>query len=223
MSILAKKTSLAATFVKQIPKGKGDMRLYHCDTGGCLPEYVIVSAVNAVFSGPETYIFEANDKGEVVDYGELEGSFRGELNHAKALANAGYSIVIEAEFDDKIVPVTKKVAAPSSGVGKFFHFHQNNSGGRFTINDDVSVNVIIEATSADDANERAEGIGIYFDGSDDCSCCGSRWHTVYGEGNDVPKMYGDVVNKDYRPKFGWSDEKHDVIVHYMDGRKEYFG
>lgn len=55
--------------------------------------YVLVSAVNAMFTGPETYIFPARKDGAVTDYGELDGSYRGGLSHARALRNAGYKIV----------------------------------------------------------------------------------------------------------------------------------
>lgn len=55
-------------------------------------EYVVVSAVVAPFSGPETYIFPANSTGEVVNWCELPGSFRGDLDHDRALSNAGYSV-----------------------------------------------------------------------------------------------------------------------------------
>jgi hypothetical protein len=55
-------------------------------------EYVIVSAVVA-FGKPETYIFPADEDGEIVSWSEMEGSFRGELDIPKALALAGYSIV----------------------------------------------------------------------------------------------------------------------------------
>ena len=57
-------------------------------------KYVIVSAVVA-YSGPETYIFPANAKGEVTDWVEMPGSYRGGLNHEAALANAGYTVVRE--------------------------------------------------------------------------------------------------------------------------------
>jgi hypothetical protein len=53
-------------------------------------EFVVVSAVNAPFSGPETYIFPADADGKVTSYGELEGSFRGSLDMWQALRNAGY-------------------------------------------------------------------------------------------------------------------------------------
>ena len=57
-----------------------------------LYEYVIVSAVNAMFSGPEAYIFPADDKGQIRSWGELEGSTRGTLSHEQALAEAGYEV-----------------------------------------------------------------------------------------------------------------------------------
>ena len=56
-------------------------------------EYVIVSAANVPFSGPETYIFPSNENGEVVDWVELDGSFRGSLDIWQALRNAGYEPV----------------------------------------------------------------------------------------------------------------------------------
>lgn len=56
-------------------------------------EHVIVSAANVFFSGPETYIFPADKDGNILSWGELEGSYKGGLSHTKALFNAGYSIV----------------------------------------------------------------------------------------------------------------------------------
>lgn len=54
--------------------------------------YVVVSAVDVMFSGPETYIFPANEDGKVINWSELEGSFKGGLDHLKALGNAGYEV-----------------------------------------------------------------------------------------------------------------------------------
>lgn len=56
-------------------------------------KYVVVSAVNAMWSGNETFIFPANEKGEIVSWSELDGSMSGTLSHSKALANAGYTII----------------------------------------------------------------------------------------------------------------------------------
>lgn len=56
---------------------------YEKDTGET--QYIWVSAVNVPYSGPETYIFPCNEEGEILDWGELPGSFRGETNIPKAL------------------------------------------------------------------------------------------------------------------------------------------
>ena len=53
-------------------------------------KYVVVSATFAEFTGPETYIFEADKDGEITNWVELDGSFQGEKNHNRALANIGY-------------------------------------------------------------------------------------------------------------------------------------
>ena len=55
-------------------------------------DYVIVSAVLAPYSGPETYIFPAAEDGRALSMLEMSGSFKGALDHAQALANAGYLI-----------------------------------------------------------------------------------------------------------------------------------
>lgn len=61
--------------------------------------YVVVSAVSVPFSGPETYIFRSDRHGNVTRWNELPGSFRGSLDHAQALAYAGYAIAGEATTD----------------------------------------------------------------------------------------------------------------------------
>ena len=66
---------------------------YWGDDATLLWNYVVVSSVRAFDTGRnETYIFPANEKGEIVSWGELDGSMRGTLSHAEALANAGYTI-----------------------------------------------------------------------------------------------------------------------------------
>lgn len=54
----------------------------------------------------------------------------------------------------------------------FYVYRQNNSGGSFR---PPAINVIVEASSAVEADSIAEGVGIYFNGEDDCPCCGYRW------------------------------------------------
>lgn len=82
---------------------QADQRLYRLSTpmkfGGYNgefyeTEYVIVSAVVAMDTQlPETYIFPATETGRKLSYVDLPGSFRGELNHRKALENAGYVVI----------------------------------------------------------------------------------------------------------------------------------
>ena len=60
----------------------------------------------------------------------------------------------------------------------FYVYRQNNSGGRFI---PPAVDVIVEADSAAEADTIAEGVGIYFFGADDCSCCGFRWNRAEEE------------------------------------------
>ena len=58
-------------------------------------DFVVVSATYASFSGHETYIFGASEDGEVLDWGELKGSYRGGRDHRLALQHAGYREVVE--------------------------------------------------------------------------------------------------------------------------------
>jgi hypothetical protein len=58
-------------------------------------DYVIVSALPmacATFK-PQTYIFPADENGEILDWNALAGSYRGGLSHQKALKGAGYEVV----------------------------------------------------------------------------------------------------------------------------------
>jgi hypothetical protein len=93
-----------ATLVRVLPRGRGEMRLYKVsppvrwgysyDTNSYknIAEYVVVSAADVPFSGPETYIFPASESGDILSWSELEGSFRGAWNHDKALLDAGYAV-----------------------------------------------------------------------------------------------------------------------------------
>ena len=54
--------------------------------------FVVASAVVALFTGPETYILPSTKGGVIKSYGELDGSYRGDMDHAEALKGAGYSL-----------------------------------------------------------------------------------------------------------------------------------
>jgi hypothetical protein len=91
-------TAKSATLIRTLTTMRGDARLYRVDppmpTEDGHADYVIVSAVVVPFSGPETYIFPAAsaDSTSPTDWGELDGSFQGALNHEAALTNAGYVV-----------------------------------------------------------------------------------------------------------------------------------
>ncbi len=70
-------------------------RTYRLDPPLDGSEYVVVSAVVALYSGPETYIFPADETGHITGYGELDGSYRGGLSHETALRDAGYDQIVE--------------------------------------------------------------------------------------------------------------------------------
>lgn len=72
----------------------------------------------------------------------------------------------------------------------FYVFSQNNSGGSFI---NPAIVVAVEAQSADEANRKAEKIGVYFDSERDCPCCGSRWDAV-DEWSEMFNTFPDVID-----------------------------
>ena len=105
---------------------------------------------------------------------------------------------------------------------KFYHFSQNNSGGSFNISELLAHHVIIEAHSAEDANDRAISIGLYFNGCQDggdCPCCGDRWYEQYDDddGTDTPMIY-DESPETYKDVFTRAGEPV-CHVYYLNGSK----
>lgn len=68
---------------------------YDYDTEKFLKEtrFVCVSQANAFGSGYETFIFPADENGEVVDWSELEGSLRGYISPDQLMRECGWSVV----------------------------------------------------------------------------------------------------------------------------------
>ena len=100
----------------------------------------------------------------------------------------------------------------------FYTFRQNNSGGEWA--KDMPIYAIVEADSADEANSRAERVGLYFYGTEyggqDCPCCGARWYPAINGGWDVqefPSIYGEPAET-YVSK--WADYEH-CTIYYKDG------
>lgn len=109
----------------------------------------------------------------------------------------------------------------------FFHFNQNNTGGSFEFDKEAGIthHVIIEADSVDEANGRAQEIGIYFDGCEsgtDCSCCGDRWSRAWDTDADAEPLIYATPASEYASSFRFMGAKHEACVHYKDGRKEWF-
>lgn len=72
---------------------------------------------------------------------------------------------------------------------KFFEYRQNNSGGRFDVDETLTIRVIVEAKDQEQAIKIGKDLGIYFNGCDegiDCSCCGDRWY----EPSEINLQYG---------------------------------
>ena len=95
----------------------------------------------------------------------------------------------------------------------FYTYRQNNSYGVF--------------------DEKAENIGLYFDGVEkgrDCPCCGDRWHKAYSlgygiEGTKEPEIWGHSVMDFLKQEVNadgslpWNEE---VIIYYKNGKVEVF-
>jgi hypothetical protein len=87
---------MKAQFVKDIGVSGGNrvstdrsQKLWRLDTPyeyepGEKTEHVVTSTAS-VFGRPETYIFPADADGHVTDWGELPGSYKGDLDHDTAI------------------------------------------------------------------------------------------------------------------------------------------
>ncbi len=109
----------------------------------------------------------------------------------------------------------------------FYHLTQNNSGGGFDFDEAAGIthHVVIEADSAEEATERAESIGCYWNGvarGKDCPCCGDRWREPSGyDAREFPHIYGEPLGIAERG-FRWMKVGRETAVHYKDGRVEWY-
>lgn len=100
----------------------------------------------------------------------------------------------------------------------FFMWSQNNSGGDFVVDENLTLRVVIEAKTYDLAEDKALNFGIYYNGVEDkmdCDCCGDRWY----EGKELDVEGGPMLEylQEYADKYGW--ESPSVIIHYADRTK----
>ena len=115
-----------ATFIKRLhegdPKRSAVQMLYRldppiaftrynddCEEETRQAEYVVVSATH-VMGTPETYIFAADESGEIQFWCELDGSYKGGMDHVAALKGAGYEVSKPREC--RAVPCSCCTGAP---------------------------------------------------------------------------------------------------------------
>lgn len=103
---MSDKTGIA-TFIRCLNDWRGDARLYKVEpsyegndhlivSGAVVIDHPVIALASIFGANParesETFIFPASADGEAISMMEMKGSISGEINHAKALANAGYAI-----------------------------------------------------------------------------------------------------------------------------------
>lgn len=114
----------------------------------------------------------------------------------------------------------------------FYEYRQNNSGGVFEIEEGkFSVYNWIEANSGSQADDKAVGLGIYFDDDYeiDCDCCGTRWNSNEGSAGYTKEEF----EKDLKSQIEWNKKNNGVsfydirlkgmpygYIHYADGTVE---
>ena len=115
-------------------------------------------------------------------------------------------------------------------MSEFYTFNQNNSGGEYH----GVKNIIIEADSAEQANNLSFQHGIYFDGCDrgiDCSCCGDRWSPVReSDGRQKPRVSSviyegseqDIVKNFYKEIADWKGDRWNCDIHFLDGTSKQY-
>lgn len=98
---------------------------------------------------------------------------------------------------------------------KWWTTDQNNSGGYFIENDDVSHWVSFQAENAEQAKSKASD--IFSEYGEYCDCCGERWYFDFEEddGTEVPEIYGIPYTETRQEGY-----REEIVLHYVDGSKE---
>lgn len=100
---------------------------------------------------------------------------------------------------------------------KWYSYSQNNSGGSFIENENICEWMLIEANTADEANQIMTDIVDSNDAWDYCPCCGERWDINMDEsdGHDVPSIWEEPISEVLADSF-----RSRAILYYLDGKKE---
>ncbi len=103
-------------------------------------------------------------------------------------------------------------------MNKFYHARQNNVHGEFIIDSarGLGQNIVVEAKSVKQANTIFRQITAGF--NDYCSCCGSRFETIFDkeDGYNRPHVYGETVDTFTDGSDG------DGYIHYLNGEIKSF-
>lgn len=96
---------------------------------------------------------------------------------------------------------------------KWYTVRQNNSGGSFTVDNDVAHFVSVQAASDKEAENKMNDITAS-SGYDWCECCGERWYVYFDEsdGYEVPTYYGKPLSEH---KSSWCNDE--IRLHYYNG------
>lgn len=97
---------------------------------------------------------------------------------------------------------------------KWFTYNQNNSGGYFIDNDDVSHLICVQAENAEAANTQAYQITEEY--GEFCECCGERWDISERDqdGADVPTQYDKPLTESEASHY-----RQTAVLHFATGEK----
>ena len=92
----------------------------------------------------------------------------------------------------------------------FYTFYQNDTDGKFLIDENVAEFVIIEANSADEANEKAKLVGIFFSVDSDTWEMAEKW-----DAESDPMVFDEYPTE-------LNSKDFNTIVYYANGKKEFY-
>ena len=103
----------------------------------------------------------------------------------------------------------------------FYRFEQNNLGGEYLEDEVLTRNVIIEALSEIEANEKAKKLGISFDG---CYVKNEGWRMRWGPAWSDDAQSKKEIFRDLDNELNWEFHQPRTKVFagifYADGRKQ---
>jgi hypothetical protein len=109
-------------------------------------------------------------------------------------------------------------AALTSTVQNVYTFWQTNSDGGYILTDRVGIITLVEAPTAEEANAKAQSLGIYFNGvagGKDCRCCGDRWTPATEDWRAHPEEI--PAAGDLRWVIPEAGVKYERVIHFAGG------